>query len=175
MTMNAQHVTIQDPFGAPVNSKSQPLASPWRLIPLGDGPMQGNGIPFPSNPLLPEVAGTGLAAPAQPTVTAGGTGGTIPTGTAYVKLHFNTDLGSTLPSAERAVAVTLGQVLTVTVPAFPTGVNSCGIDVSTAAGAETVQQTVYAPGTYTVAAVAAGAAVPTANTSTYNPFSVANI
>jgi hypothetical protein len=168
------HVYLQDPFGAPVNGKSQPLASPWRLIPLGDGPMQSQGVPYPNNALFPESR-LPIAAPSAPTVTAGGTGGTIGTGNAYTKLHFITDLGSTTPSAQTTTAITSGQVLTVTVPAFPQGVNACVIDVSTTTNTETVQQIVNAPGTYTVAAISAGAAIPTANTSIYNPFSVANI
>jgi hypothetical protein len=67
---------------------------------------------------LVQSLNVGVAPPAAPTVTPGGSGGSLTAGTYYVKITYVTAEAESLPSAESAQqTVTTGQTLTITSPA----------------------------------------------------------
>ena len=168
------HTTVNGQNAPASGVGKMPLPGGYALRPLGSMAPASTGTPVPQafvgnpNPDFaegPRGQWFPTAGPTPATPTVGGTGGTIPTGTAYVKLAWGSDWGTTPAGGEASVAITLGQNLTVVVPAFPTGATKCIIGVGTAAGGETQQMTVYAPGSFTIGAIAGGQpAMPAANT-----------
>jgi len=93
---------------------------------------------------------------------------TLPAGTYFVTYVWVTAAGQTLPCATRAsVTIAAGQRLTVQVPAFPTNVTAADVYIGTVSGSETKQGTINTTGgTYSQSvALAAGAALPTENTT----------
>lgn len=119
---------------------------------------------------------TAIANPASaPTAVASGTGGTVPTGTYYIKVTVSDGIGETMASPESTgVSITLGQNLVVTTPALPSGTNLFyNVYISSSTGTETLQG--KATGTsYTQSApLVAGVSVPLSNTltaSSYIPY-----
>lgn len=110
-----------------------------------------------------------VAAPTV-TVTAGGTGGTIPAGNYHVCVAAKTGFGASQPSVTgSAVAVTLGQKLTVTVTGHPAGsLGTYDVYVTAAGGAAPTAkfQTSFVGSTVELDAVTTtGATVPSGNTS----------
>lgn len=70
-----------------------------------------------------------------PTTLATGTGNTLTAGTYFVRYTWVSPMGETTSSTESAGrAITLGQLLRITVPAFPTGVTGAKIYIGTATG-----------------------------------------
>jgi hypothetical protein len=124
------------------------------------------------------IDGTGLdaafgfsgAAPTVPTLTASSSGGSLATGTVYVKITYTGAGGESAASAEASVVVTgpSGSVA-VTSPGAESGATGYKVYAGSAAGAEVVQNsgTAIAIGTgYTLTALAtAGAAAPTGNSA----------
>lgn len=116
---------------------------------------------------------TGITAPATPTLTASTTGGTLASGTYYVKITYVSATGETLPSNEATVTVTgpTGQIA-VTSPSAETGATGYNVYASLTSGAEVKQNgnTAIAIGTpYDIDALATGtASPPTINTT--DPF-----
>lgn len=102
-----------------------------------------------------------------PTLSASGTGNTLPAGTYYVKYTWVSPYGESLPSPEASQAVTAGQALNITLPSFPVGVTSANIYVSTSSGAETKQLNTTSTTASITAPLVAGSAMPTV--STVNP------
>lgn len=116
---------------------------------------------------LDTAFGSALAAPAAPSLSASTTGGTLVTGTVFVKLTLVDPAGETAASAEASIAVT-GPTGSVTVTSPPATGDATGyrIYASTTTGLEQLQNggTAVAIGTnYTIASIAAGAAAPTHN------------
>jgi hypothetical protein len=110
-------------------------------------------------------AGT-AGAPTVSTVVAGGTGGTIPAATYFVKVTTKAGFGESVVSNEVAgTAVTLGQKLTITLtePAGSTGVYN--VYASTSTGTETFQGTFSGNVIVLSSYVTGGAAMPGADTS----------
>lgn len=109
-----------------------------------------------------------LSAPAAPTLGASTTGGSLATGTVYVKITALNASGETAASAEASVAVTgpTGSV-TVSWTAIP-GASKYNVYASNTAGAELFVG--QATGTsYTITALpSSGAAAPTTNTTSKN-------
>ncbi len=89
---------------------------------------QPSGVPTVANPAT------------APTLSASGTGGTLPATTYYVKYTWITSVGETVTSPESTgQAVTAGQTLTVTLPTFPSGVTKANVYISSSTGTETLQ------------------------------------
>jgi hypothetical protein len=100
-----------------------------------------------------------------PTLSASGTGNTLPSGTYFVKFTWvYTGGGESLPSPEASQAVTSGQALNVTIPSFPSGVASANIYVSTSSGTETLQRNITTTSTSFTAPLSAGASPPSSAT-----------
>lgn len=105
-----------------------------------------------------------------PTVTNGASGGTITAGTYYVKYTWVSTNGETKPSSETSKAITLGQTLITTVPAFPSGVYKAKVYVGTATGVNKYQGDVLTSGgsfTITAPINTTNPAPPSTNTATY--------
>lgn len=97
-------------------------------------------------------------------VAAAGTSG-IPAGDYSVKYTWVDAAGETLPSEAAAVAgVTLGQNITVTLPAFPAGAVKANIYIGTTDN-ETLQGSTKTPTYVQNSPLVAGATPPTANTT----------
>jgi hypothetical protein len=116
---------------------------------------------------------TNIAAPAvAPALSANSSGGSLATGTVYVKVTYVSAGGETTPSPEQSVAVTgpSGQVV-VTAPASETGAIGYKVYAATTAGSEVVQNSgnSIAIGTnYTINTLATGtAAPPSTNTASW--------
>lgn len=128
------------------------------------------------NALLNWYTGTGLvtgvrpsaiANPASaPTLATATTGGSLAAATYYVKYTWVNINGETVGSGETSVTTTgTTSTVTVTLPAFPVGVTSANVYISTSTGTETKQGSTTTT-TYTqTAALAAGSALPTNNTT----------
>lgn len=101
--------------------------------------------------------------PAAPALAAATTGGSLASGTEFVKVGYVTANGPTLPSAEASIAVVgpTGSVV-VTSPAAAAGATTYNVYGASATGAETLIASGIAIGTnYTIMAnAAAGAASP---------------
>jgi hypothetical protein len=109
-----------------------------------------------------------LPAPAVPTLAASTTGGTLATGTVYVKITALNASGETAASTEASVAVT-GPTGSVTVSwTAVNGASKYNVYASTTSGAEIfVGQTTGT--SYTITSLpTSGAAAPTTNTTSYN-------
>jgi hypothetical protein len=108
-----------------------------------------------------------VAAPAAPALTPG-TGGSLASGTIWVKITYVSALGETNPSPEGYVVVA-GPSASVSVasPGAVTGATGYNVYASTATGQETLQNgTPVAIGTaYVIHALAAGVALPLVNTA----------
>lgn len=103
---------------------------------------------------------------AAPTLTTATTGGSLPAATYHVGYTWTTDTGETVVGAELSIGTTgTTSTITVTLPAFPSGVTGAKIYIGTAAATGTLQGSTTTT-TYTQsAALAAGTARPTANTA----------
>lgn len=99
-----------------------------------------------------------------PTLSASGTGNTLPAATYYVKYTWVNSTGESLPSPEASQAVSSGQALNVTIPSFPSGVTSANIYISTTSGNETLQRNITSTSTSFTAPLSSGAALPTTST-----------
>lgn len=100
-----------------------------------------------------------------PTLSASGTGNTLPSGTYYVRYTWvSANGGESKPSPEASQAVASGQALNVTLPSFPSGVVSANIYVSTSSGTETLQRNITSTSTSFTAPLTSGAALPTVST-----------
>lgn len=118
---------------------------------------------------------TSLAPPAQPVLTASGSGGSLPSGTVYVKTTYVSVFGETTPSAEASVAVTGpdGQVSVASPAAVQQGVvPSYNVYAASATGAEVLQNTTpVAIGTpLAITSLAAGTAAPPAENTAASPW-----
>lgn len=116
---------------------------------------------------------TNIAAPSSaPTLTANSSGGSLATGTVYVKVTYVSAGGETTPSPEQSVAVTgpSGQVV-VTSPGAETGAIGYKVYAATTAGSEVVQNSgnSIAIGTnYNINSLATGTAAPlSSNTASW--------
>lgn len=108
-----------------------PTGNYWLMYALEDA--AGESLPSPESALFNIPA---LATPAAPTAVASGTGGTIPTGNYLIACSYINASGETVPSADTAaVAVTLGQIVTVTLPANSSGATGKNVYCTTAGGA----------------------------------------
>ncbi len=96
-------------------------------------------------------------------------GGTLAATTYYVRVTETTANGETTGSTEQSVAVSINNVLVVTVPVFSNpAVTGANIYVSTSSGTETLQATGItsgAPWTEPTTGLVSGAALPTTNTA----------
>jgi hypothetical protein len=98
---------------------------------------------------------------AAPTVTATGTDGTIPVGTAYVQVAYTTAAGGeTQPSPEQTVTVSATNHLAVSVASLPTGTNGIKAYVSTKPGGEQFAASATATSVNVLTLPAATAALP---------------
>jgi hypothetical protein len=145
--------TIGDPqFGLP-----QPCG--MKLSFMSSGVQTDASIPFLGTP-----TSTGFS------VTASGTGGTIPTGTYQCAYSNVNDAGESVPSTAVSVSVTLGQNLVFTLPTLVPYASANNVYVSTTNGAAstmTVQNTsLLAQTSYTLGALVSGAAQQTVNYGT---------
>lgn len=98
-------------------------------------------------------------------------GSTVAAATYYVKYTWVSSNGETIGNTTAAsLAVTAGNNLNVTVPAFPDGVRQAKIYIGTAAGTLRLQGSLNAAGTYTRSTVidAASALIPTESTASYS-------
>lgn len=111
--------------------------------------------------------------PPAPSLTAGITGGSLPTGTVYIVLTYLTAYGETVASAEANVAVTgpTGQVV-VTYPVMQGGITGYNVYAADATGAEALQNTTpIAIGTnYTLNSLTTGTAAPPTTTTANSPW-----
>ncbi len=108
-----------------------------------------------------------VTAPVIPALTAG-SGGSLPSGTVYVRTTYVSGYGETTPSPEASAVVTgpSGQVA-VASPAAQTAVTGYNVYAADATGLETLQNaSPVAIGTaYLLTALATGAALPAVNTA----------
>lgn len=88
-----------------------------------------------------------IAEPAAPTLSASGSGHTLPAGTYYVVVTYMTAYGETLASPESNQIVTTAQELTINSPAALTGATGWNAYVSSTSGTETLQVAGTAIGT----------------------------
>ena len=101
----------------------------------------------------------GTANPSVPTISATGggtTGGSLPTGTVYVRVTETNGIGETAPSTEVSVAITNPDVPQITFAALQAGNTARNVYVGMAAGAEVLYATGVTAATYDLAA-----AIPT--------------
>ena len=132
------------------------LGGEERAMLYGRGP-SGNGY-------------SGAVAAPSVAATAGGTGGTIPTGNYWVSVTADTGFGqSAVGTTSAVVAVTLGEVLTVTISNEPVGsLGNFNVYLTAAgAGANTAKFQTKVTGSEAVLSSVSttGATVPTADTS----------
>lgn len=153
-THNAANAVGSDNLGFPTNIAANGSA-------LFSADMVFNAANFPN-------ASTGLAAPAAPGLAASASGGSLATGTEYVKVTYVNPNGESLPSAEANVPVTgpTGSV-TVTSPAASGNATAYNVYASSVTGTETkLNATPIALGAnYVITANAAGSSVPAINTT----------
>lgn len=150
-----------------------PTQNALELIGAGasmDGSNAG-GAPYGGSQL--DLRGSADAAPQQPTVTPTTGTGSLAAATYYVKVTYVDNTagaqGETTPSAEASATLSATGELTVTSPATPGEPYAYNVYIGTTSGAETLQTPSPVPlGTNYVqsAALAAGAAPPTVNTTT---------
>lgn len=104
---------------------------------------------------------TAVTAPSNPTLSASGSGSTLPAATYYVKITYvysityngRTWSQETTASGEVSQATTSGQNLVVTSPSWPTGVTAANVYVSSSTGTEKYQgQITTSGGTLTISA-----------------------
>jgi len=76
----------------------------------------------------------------------GASGGTVAAGTYYIKYTWLTATGETVAGPEKTQAVTAGQTLIITPPAFPTGVYGANVYVGKATGVNKLQGKVTTSG-----------------------------
>jgi len=88
----------------------------------------------------------GTAPTAASGSSVGASGGTVAAGTYYIKYTWLTATGETVTGPEKTQAVTAGQTLIITPPAFPTGVYGANIYVGKTAGANKLQGKVSTSG-----------------------------
>jgi hypothetical protein len=119
--------------------------------------------------LMPDNPASLLAAPlaAGITLTPGGTGGTLPTGTNYFVFTFYNAAGETLASSEKTVTVAAGQyaAATFTLPSGATGIRAYQ-------GSSTGGETQYFQGTSSpmvILGVGGVASTPPLNNTAFNP------
>ncbi|MBU4257731.1 hypothetical protein KKC04_04970, partial [Patescibacteria group bacterium] len=154
----------------------------------------GNGI-FAHNTYISDSLGIGVSAPSEKLELASGgnlkltagnitiarltnattvptlgqtAGGVIAATTYYAKYTWVNANGETTASTEASLAVLVNNVLTVTVPAFPTRVTAANVYASTSTGTETKQaQITTSAGTWTepTTGLVAGTALPSANST----------
>lgn len=114
-----------------------------------------------------------ITAPPLPALTAGTSGGSLPTGTVYAETTYVSLYGETTASPQASVAVTgpTGQVV-VASPAAQAGVTGYNVYAADAAGAEVLQNTSpIAIGTpYDIDALATGTAAPPASNTAASPW-----
>jgi hypothetical protein len=100
-----------------------------------------------------------------PTLAATGTTSTLPAGTYHIKYTWVTASGETLASPSASITTTAGQQIDVTLPAFPAGVISANIYISTTSGSETKQGSTTTTTYSQTTELATGAALPSSNTT----------
>lgn len=106
-----------------------------------------------------------LAVPSAPTVTASGTGSTLPAGTYFVTYTWVNSNGATTKSAESSVTTIAGQNVVVTIPALPFGATRADIYIGTTTGTGTLQGNTTTTSYTKSNALVAGSAFPASNTA----------
>ena len=127
-----------------------------------------NGMQIP-----PAALPANVPAPAMPALSAAPGGGSLPTGTVYVRITYVTAYGETTASPEASIAVTgpTGQV-TVPSPSQPGAVTGWNVYAASATGAEVLQTaTPVAIGTaYAINSLATGGATPPSASTANSPW-----
>jgi hypothetical protein len=102
------------------------VQDPTATIGSGGDADGGNGWRLmPDNGVTPSTA---------PTMSNGASGGTLAATTYYIRYTWVTATGETYTSPEATKAISAGQTLITTIPAFPTGVLKAKVYVGTTAG-----------------------------------------
>lgn len=96
----------------------------WYVQESAQSTDQGGGIGWR------KIDNNGVAPTTASGSSVGASGGTIAAGTYYIKYTWLTATGETVAGPEKTQAVTAGQTLIVTPPAFPTGVYGANVYVS---------------------------------------------
>ena len=158
---------------------------PWQFLPESYG-AKGDGKAVADGSIttgLAVLTTPGLAAPAAPTVSNAGTGGTVPAGTYQAVVTYVNQYGETVGSASSSTT-TAGTTSTITVNSPPASGDATGwyAYVTQAGGATyTRQQTAGSPTaigvnlTLTAPPTSSGVNPPAANTTPSNPFTAADV